>query len=166
MDLPPGCLIEVPSQSDPSDAIAVVGDSANIAKAIQMVIDKVRSFLHPRAAHELRLLLMSQPAPPSAWVQSKSVAFEEFPIGNERLQRYVNARGKAKLRELEKDRKSTVAFTGTAIEVQGPPEEAAAMHADVAKLVKSFVRAKAARWMGGAFEDGAELLKIGRCIRQ
>ena len=165
----------MPSQSDPSDAIAVVGDSANIAKAIQMVIDKVRPFLPPRAAHELRLLLMSQPAPPlrrcraSVIVQSKSVAFEEFPIGNERLQRYVNARGKAKLRELEKDRKSTVAFTGTAIEVQGPPEEAAAMHADVAKLVKSFVRAKAARWMGGwggAFEDGAELLKIGRCIRR
>ena len=37
-----GCLIEVPQQSDPSDAIAVVGDSANIAKAIQMVIDMVR----------------------------------------------------------------------------------------------------------------------------
>ena len=68
------------------------------------------------------------------------MAFTEFPISNERLQRYIAARGKAKLRELEKDRKSTVTFTGTVVEVQGPPEEAAAVQADAAKLVKAFVR--------------------------
>jgi len=71
--------------------------------------------------------------------QSKSVAFEEFSISQEKLQRYISARGRTKLRELEKDRQSTIYFNGTVIETQGPPEEAAAVHADVVKLLKAWV---------------------------
>ena len=146
----PGCLVEVPPASDPSDAIAVVGDSVSVLKAIQLVMDKVRRPMRTlpctccgagKCAADLGYVSPYRRGTcVDGTCQSKSVAFEEIPISSERLQRYLTARSKAKLRELEKDRKSTVTFNGTAVELQGPPEEAAALHADASKLVKALVR--------------------------
>jgi hypothetical protein len=134
--------VEVPPPSDPSEAVTIIGDSSNISKAIEMVLSLVRGRMYATA----RWSLPDTRAPVAVavavagGVQSKSVVFEEFPIAGERLQRYMAARGKSKLRDVEKDRKTTVTFTGTAIEAQGPSAEADAVFADLTKLVKALVR--------------------------
>lgn len=103
-----GCAIFVPQSSDPSDSITIVGEDSMILKALEMVMEKARS-----------------------------VSIDELPVSNATYQRYLSSsRGKQRLRDFEKDTKCQITFNGTAVEVQGPPEEVPRVRPLVTDFIK------------------------------